>query len=228
MKIICHKGCPVDAPENTIEAVRHLSDRVDMIEIDVQRCRTGEIVVFHDKTLDRLTDSSGAVAATSWDRLRSTTIDDTDATIPRFEPFMTAVPDDVAVNVELKHAGVTADLVDSVEDVDNELLFSSFTPQAIMGFDDYGYDTGYLLHGRLSEGWSAELAAAVSMGCECLHPHHELVTSERVADAHDHGLRVNAWTAPDADTVEELRAAGVDGVIVDDWCDVAEEPTSAD
>jgi len=191
-----------------------------MIEIDVQRCQTGEIVVFHDKALDRLTGFSGAVAGASWDRLRSIPLDGTEETIPRFETLVEAVPDGVAINVELKHAGMTEELVRLAEDVDNELLFSSFTPQAIAGFDEHGYATGHLVHGELFEGWSAELDVAASIGCEYVHPHHTLVTEDRVAAANDKGLRVIAWTVPNGETVAELRAAGVDGVIVDDWCDV--------
>jgi len=220
MKIICHKSCPVDAPENTVAAVRGLSERVDMIEIDVQRCQTGELVVFHDRALDRLTESSGAVAGTSWDRLRSLALDGTGETVPRFETLLEAVPDDIAINVELKHAGMTEELVRLAEAVDNDLLFSSFTPQAIAGFDEHEYATGHLVHGDLFEGWSAELDVAASIGCEYVHPHHTLVTEDRVVAAHDEGLRVIAWTVPNEETAAELRAAGVDGVIVDDWCDV--------
>ncbi len=34
---------------------------VDGVEIDVFRCATGELVVFHDKTLDKLTDATGYI-----------------------------------------------------------------------------------------------------------------------------------------------------------------------
>lgn len=55
--IVAHRGASWDAPENTIAAFEEaLRQRADMIEVDIQRCATGEIVVFHDDHLRRCTD----------------------------------------------------------------------------------------------------------------------------------------------------------------------------
>jgi len=222
MDLICHRGCRERRPENTIEAVMALPACVDMVEIDVQRCETGELVVFHDRTLEGLTGKRGAVAATPWAELRSCTVAGSDAKIPRFEELLEAVPEDVGINVELKHAGVNEDVLDAVVGVENDLLFSSFVPQAIAPLRESGYATAHLVHPTLSGDWSAELDTAGSLGCEYVHPYYELVDADRIAAAHDRGFGVNAWTVPDAETVAEFRAAGVDGVVVDDWCLVEE------
>ena len=53
--IIGHRGAKGDIMENTLESILYAIDLgVDGIELDVFRCYTGEIVVFHDETLDRL------------------------------------------------------------------------------------------------------------------------------------------------------------------------------
>lgn len=53
--IIGHRGTKANVMENTLESMLHAIDLgVDGIEFDVQRCYTGEIVLFHDETLDRL------------------------------------------------------------------------------------------------------------------------------------------------------------------------------
>jgi len=198
-----------------------------MIEIDVQRCGTGELVVFHDRTLDALTAGSGAVATTPWDDLRTYTIDGSDEHVPLLGDLLGAVPDDIGVHVELKHAGMTRDVLDSVRDVDNDLVFSSFTPQATAEVGAHGCTTAHLIHPVLTDSWETELAGADSLGCEYVHPYYELVDADRVAAAHDRGFELNAWTAPDRETVGELRTAGVDGVMIDDWC-VADEATASD
>ncbi|MGM0606284.1 MAG: glycerophosphodiester phosphodiesterase, partial [Halobacteriota archaeon] len=110
MRLIGHRGCPAYAPENTIEAVELAVPHVDAVEVDVQRCGTGELVVFHDTTLDRLTAASGPVAATDFDTLSSLSIGESDSTIPTLAELLSSVPPSVGVNVELKHAGMATDL----------------------------------------------------------------------------------------------------------------------
>lgn len=227
MNLICHRGCRDRRPENTVAAVTNLPAYVDMVEIDVQRCETGEIVVFHDRTLDALTAGSGAVAATAWEKLRTHTVGGSDEHVPLFGNLIEAVPDDIGVHVELKHAGMAKDVLESIRETDNDLVFSSFTPQAVAEMGAHGYATAHLVHPVLTDDWETELAAADSLGCEYIHPYYELADANRVAAAHDHGFEVNAWTAPDRETVGELRTAGVDGVMVDDWCIADETKTAA-
>jgi glycerophosphoryl diester phosphodiesterase len=43
-------------PENTLPSFQKALDlKVDMIELDVYVCKTGELVVIHDDTVDRTT-----------------------------------------------------------------------------------------------------------------------------------------------------------------------------
>ena len=220
MQVIGHRGCLAHGPENTIEAVRAAAPHVDMVEIDIQRCSSGEIIVFHDTILDRLTDASGAVPTTPWESLKTLTIGDSDATIPLFSSFLESIPSDLSVNVELKHAGMAADVIDIVSTTDNELLFSSFDPHAIAPLSEY--ETAYLFYEGSPDNWSDALAVADALGCTAVHPHYPLVDAARIDDAHNRGFTVNTWTVPDSVTVDRLRAAGVDGVVVDDW-EIAEQ-----
>lgn len=67
MKIVAHRGAAVKAPENTLPAFE-LARRLgaDGVELDVQATADGEVIVFHDMTLDRTTDGTGPVFATPW------------------------------------------------------------------------------------------------------------------------------------------------------------------
>jgi glycerophosphoryl diester phosphodiesterase len=62
--LIAHRGGSALAPENTLvafdRAVRWWN--ADILELDVQPTRDGEVVVVHDPTLDRTTDGTGLVA----------------------------------------------------------------------------------------------------------------------------------------------------------------------
>jgi glycerophosphoryl diester phosphodiesterase len=70
--VIAHRGGSARAPENTLEAMRlGIAEGADAIELDVHLCADSQIVVIHDATVDRTTDSVGAVARMSLADLRS-------------------------------------------------------------------------------------------------------------------------------------------------------------
>ncbi|KAB1187819.1 MULTISPECIES: glycerophosphodiester phosphodiesterase family protein [Haloferax] len=220
MRVIGHRGCPALAPENTLAAFRAASDRLDWVELDVRRCGSSELVVFHDETLDRLTDATGPVADASLTELRDLRVDDSDESIPTLTEVFEALPESVAVNVELKESGLATDLVAVVADVPNEVLVSSFDVDALREVRE---TTDLPVALLISHDWGDALHTADALGCVAIHPHYDLLSAARVAEAHDAGFELNAWTVLDREIVERLREWGVDGVIVDDPEIVGEE-----
>jgi glycerophosphoryl diester phosphodiesterase len=68
---IGHRGAKGHLAENTLESIQvALEMEVDGIEIDVHVCSTGELVVFHDFTLDRLSDGIGEVTTKTYEQLQ--------------------------------------------------------------------------------------------------------------------------------------------------------------
>jgi glycerophosphoryl diester phosphodiesterase len=54
--IVAHRGASASAPENTLAAVRAaVTMNADLVELDVQRSRDGELVLIHDTDLSRTT-----------------------------------------------------------------------------------------------------------------------------------------------------------------------------
>lgn len=70
--IVAHRGACLDAPENSVEAVREAASRgATWVEFDVSFTSDGVGVVFHDDTVDRITTSSGPVSSFSLAQLSS-------------------------------------------------------------------------------------------------------------------------------------------------------------
>ena len=68
--VIGHRGNRAHAPENTLESfLEALALGADALEFDLQLSRDGQLVVFHDATLERTTDGHGAVEQTGELRL---------------------------------------------------------------------------------------------------------------------------------------------------------------
>src|SRR5690606_735890 len=54
--VVSHRGDWRNAPENSIQALRRvIAMGVDIIEIDVQLTRDSQLVLMHDRTIDRTT-----------------------------------------------------------------------------------------------------------------------------------------------------------------------------
>jgi len=70
--VVGHRGNAAHAPENTMESFRQaLAAGAECVELDVRLSADGVPVVMHDPTLDRTTDSTGAVASLSAEQLRA-------------------------------------------------------------------------------------------------------------------------------------------------------------
>ena len=60
--VIGHRGAMGHETENTLASIQKALDLgVDMIEIDVFKIQSGEIVVFHDERLERLSNAAGKI-----------------------------------------------------------------------------------------------------------------------------------------------------------------------
>lgn len=212
MDLIAHRGFAARHPENTRGAVRAAASRAAWVEVDVRRCRTGEAVVIHDATLDRVTGATGPVADCDPADLAALSVLDSGEGVPTLAAVLEALPAPTGINVELKEPVWAAldRLRESTVGADR-VLVSSFDADTLRGVAERsGVDTAYLTD--TAEG---ALSTAVDVGCVAVHPHHSLVDAAFVEAAHDRGLAVNAWTVTERSTADRLRATGVDGVIAD-------------
>ena len=72
---IGHRGAMGYEPENTIASIKKAIDLgADGFEIDVFRCLSGEIVLFHDKYLDKLTNGEGLIEKKSLTDLKKLSV----------------------------------------------------------------------------------------------------------------------------------------------------------
>ncbi|MDA9679802.1 glycerophosphodiester phosphodiesterase family protein, partial [Flavobacteriaceae bacterium] len=91
--------------ENTLPSVaKAIELGVDGIEIDVFLCESGELVVFHDKTLDKLTDSQGYIEDLSLDTIKKINVLG-GYKIPTLEQVLELIDGKVFLNIELKGNG---------------------------------------------------------------------------------------------------------------------------
>ena len=106
--LIGHRGAMGHETENTLASVQKALDlQVDMIEIDVFKISSGEIVVFHDKKVERLTDGEGKIEDFQLEELSELKLTGNHR-IPLLVDVLDLIDKQVSLNIELKGANTSA------------------------------------------------------------------------------------------------------------------------
>lgn len=219
-QIIGHRGAMGYETENTVASVQKaLELGVDMIEIDVFRIKSGEIVVFHDERVERLTNGGGRIEEYLMFDLKKLLLDGGHQ-IPMLQEVLKAIDHRVPLNIELKGAG-TAERVHYITNYYTEregwqpeqFLISSFNWDELR--DYRALDTNARIAVLTEEDPLEALEVARELGAEAINPAAASVTAENVQAMHEAGFRVNVWTVNEPEQYQKLKAMGVDAVFTD-------------
>jgi glycerophosphoryl diester phosphodiesterase len=239
---VAHRGGAALAPENTLAAFRHaLTLPVDAIELDVQMSRDGHAVVFHDETVERLTDGQGNLLDLDLAYLRSLNAaahfpggwPDAEV-IPTLTEVLTLVrQSQLQVYIELKPArradgpyqrypGIAEATVQEVlaQDLLDRVLFISFdwTILPIVKQLAPMAQTGALIS---KDVWPAHLALpellaqVQALQCDWINLEDTLFTPDLLVTVHDHRLRLGLWTVNKLARMQQLTRSGVDSLTTD-------------
>jgi len=116
--VMVHRGASGFAPENTLEAYAAAMDYgADGVEIDIRRSADGVLYLFHDDTLDRMTEGEGKVVGRTYYELLQLPFKNTDAAfrdtrIPTLDAFLVVARQRaMLVHLDVKEAGLQNDMI---------------------------------------------------------------------------------------------------------------------
>ncbi len=119
-------------PENSMAAFRRACEAGYGIELDVHLSRDGEVVVFHDETLVRMTGCDRRLDELTLAELKSLSLSGTDQTIPTLAEVLSLVAGRVPILVELKGESLSTALCERVAQqmraYGGDYCFESFNP----------------------------------------------------------------------------------------------------
>lgn len=119
-------------PENSLAAFELACQAGYGIELDVQLSRDGEVMVFHDYTLSRMTGKEGKLCELTAAELGALALGESEQTIPTFTQVLALVNGRVPLLIELKGETADASLCPKVaallEDYRGEYCLESFNP----------------------------------------------------------------------------------------------------
>lgn len=222
--MIAHRGASGSAPENTLAAFRRAAEvGASMIELDVQLCRDGHVVVMHDDTVDRTTDGHGVVAALDLARLKA--LDAGGWYGPAFAgervPTLAEVLEGIAmpVNVELKPGGgdaLAARVLDTVRHAAamDRVVCSSFEDETLWRLRQLDGDVTLAVL-RASGTIGHAVRAAERVGATALHLRNTARYLRRLSDALPRGYTIRIWTVNSTEEWARFERAGATGLFTD-------------
>jgi len=213
-----HRGASEYAPENTLLSFyTGIYMGANGIETDVRRTADGELVLFHDGTLERVTGESGSIADYTWEQLQAFRVKKKGLTdkIVRFEDFLRHFGwRDLTFAIELKDAGVAADTAALIRKygVENKVVITSF------GFNnlrDMRAAAPELKCGFLTSAVTDErLTEMKELGIGEICPNASKMTADDVRRWHEMGFNVRAFGITNVDLMRMACEAGVNGMTV--------------
>lgn len=237
MLIIGQRGACGYEPDNTLSSFRRaLNMGVDMIELDVYECLTGEVVVSNYNELDRTTNGTGKIEHTTFNDLRMLLVDSREQ-IPTLNEVVELVNHQVPINIELKGFN-TACAVTKVINYylqkgwnSKDFIVSSFDHEQIGEFKKLcpTIKTAILFSRSWKEfvcpylpdvigQWvctnddSKVVATALKYQADCIGLFVSSATESLVQAAHTAGFPVFVWTVNDKKTADDMRYLQVDAM----------------
>jgi len=226
MLTIGHRGARGYIAENTLESIQKALDlNVDGIEIDVFRCASGEIVVFHDKKLQRLTGHNGLIEETTFEELKNMLVAGR-YRIPTLQQVLEKIGGKILLNVELKGENTaipTATILkqylsDSQSDI-KKLIVSSKNWKELTLFKNQNTNIpiGVLSHYNifLEKGVDAIIEKGRELSALAIHPKFSILNKKAIDKMHSAGFLVYSWTINSPKDIQRAIRLGVDGIITD-------------
>lgn len=206
---IAHRGLHDDGiPENTLGSFEAAIDAGYTIELDVRETADGVPVVYHDRTLRRLTGRDVVVSEATWDDVRDLTLLDSGEGVPRLSDALATIDGQVPVLVEVKSQGrpgrLEATTTARLDSYDGPFAVQSFNPLSVAWFRRYRPDwargqCGGFLNGVNSVNPVERLVAKRLLANWYSRPdfvsyQHDRLPYGPVTRRNEQGLPILAWT----------------------------------
>ena len=219
--VTAHRGASYVAPENTLSAMSAAVEAgAEFAELDVGLTRDGQVVLMHDRTIDRTTSGTGELGDFSLDELRSLEVGSwfgeefSGEPIPTLREVMRFAKGQLKLNIEIKTSReeptIAAAVVDIIrsEGFVRDCMVTSFSRETVEEVKRIAPEirTGFIF----GEDYPEDVFEG---GWEVLSANYQVVDSIFVARAKEGGRSVHVWTVDDRESMLKLIGLGVDGII---------------
>ena len=238
MELIGHRGLMAEVPQNTLDSFdAAIRGGLRMIELDSVLAKSGEVMVFHDDDVDRITrnQASGSVSSFTYDELRQLNVHDgfNDGKFYQIPTLVEVIElvDQLSlelghrarINIELKGSSTAKPVAKILTEyltrgfTHDDFIISSFRHDELDHFRKLipSIDIAVLIDSDQLEDLGDTQAAielTKRLGGVAINPGIEFVSVDLVNEAHLAGLKVNVWTVKTQEHYDAMKTIGVDAV----------------
>ena len=219
---IGHRGAKGYVAENTYESIsKAIELNVDGIEIDVFKCASGELVLFHDEDLKKLTGEPGSIENLTIKEIEQFLVLGK-FKIPTLKDVLIKIEQPILVNIELKGsdtAGATSKIIQYfVKDTSWSLenfIVSSFNWLELEQFRlvDKNTPVGVLVGRSVSINEAIEFGKKIN--AQAIHPNYKLLNDNTVKKIKNNDFKIYTWTVNNLDDINLMKKLKIDGIISD-------------
>lgn len=223
IKITAHRGCSMEAPENTIPAIEAaIENMVDYAEIDVQLTKDGEIVLMHDYNLWRTAGVRGSIADYTYEELQNFDVGKwfsnkfIGTKIPKLEEVLELCKGRIKLNIEIKSRANTVELENKVVALveqygfEKQCIVTSPYQKTLRLVKELNPNirTGYIISSAYGNYFDDDNIDFFSMKSS-------FVTEGILRRAHKRSKEVHVWTVNTKKEMNRMSRLGVDNIITD-------------
>ncbi len=246
--VIAHRGISAKAPENTLAAFLRAAGipGIDMVELDVRLSRDEQVIVLHDRSLQRTTTGNGPARKYTLNELKTVDAGSwfhpsfSSERIPTLQEVCEAVRGKCWIDIEIKsdflHREPPGLLEQRVLDIvraagcSDQVVYSSFDHQLMANVKQIqpGAATAVIYsilrdYGRMPSKLARRVGASVFVCAK------QELTQTMVRDAHEHKIPLYVYTLNSTTDIQKMMNLGVQGIISDTADDVVKiiKPESA-
>ncbi len=211
---IAHRGASAQAPENTLLAIKKaLEMKAGMIEIDVHKCLTGEIIIFHDEKIN-----GKKISLMPFSEIKKITLEQKQK-IPLLEEAIELINKKAILNIEIKGNNTAEKTVSIIQKYISkgwsykDFIITSFTHKDLRKIksSDQKINTGLIFRGiPFGHVWFAK-----KFRCSAIISHRYYTTEWLVKRAHNNGMKIFVWTVNEEKEIKFFKDIKVDGIITD-------------
>ena len=217
---IGHRGACGYVPENTIESIeKAIALGVDGVEIDIFKCKSGELVLFHDQTLNNLVGRSERIEELTLEELNECLIMNK-YSIPTLKKVLETVKPPLFINIELKGSDTALPTSDLLYDFtlkkkwsESSFIVSSFKWQELVKLRQLNttIPIGILVDRRKTINEAIEFANKIN--AYAIHPYYKMLNKKNVQKIKNNCFKVFTWTVNNKAEIDNIKKFNVDGII---------------
>lgn len=217
---IGHRGAKGYFPENTLISFKHALDlNVEGVELDVHLTADNVVVVIHDETTNRTTDTKRIVSEMTLSEIQKCKINN-EFNIPTLAEVLNLISKNCIVNIELKGNNTENEVAKIINHYVtkenwsyNHFLVSSFNWNAIQKI--HAIDNQIPLGILTDTDLSLAIDFARFIKAKTIIPYFHLLTKENVAMMQSLGFDVYTWTVNEIEDVNRIKTFNINGIISD-------------